>query len=671
MKVMNMNYFRCFLIILIVFMLSLSGSFGYLVYTVGELEQLQEPTPPLSTRIYDCRDKLLALRYEENRVQVPLEQVSEYLVRATLAVEDRRFYRHHGFDPAGLARALLNNLKGRHTSQGGSTITQQLAKNLFLSHERTLARKIKEALYTIHLERRYCKDEILEMYLNTIYYGHSAYGVEAAAQTYLGKTACELSLGEAALLAGLPNGPSCYSPYQNPAAAEQRQRTVLNQMLSAGFIDEREKEEALDEVLNLRELSNEESAAYFLDYAINRELAAFFDGDMELLYRGGLEIYTTIDPEMQQIAQEIIAGIPTLRLEESGLRQPQGALVAVEPDTGYIRAMVGGRDFEETNLNRTLALRSPGSAFKPFVYAAALEQGFTAADRVRCEPVTFDEEGLAEPYQPTDFGGGFHNRELTIREALAKSCNIAAIKVHEQIGKDRAVEMAARLGISSTLGAHFSLALGACEVSLLELTAAFAPFANGGFRIEPMVIRKIVDPQGRVLLEKQPHRVQVLDPAVSFLITDMLKDVLAEGGTAAAAGSILDRPAAGKSGTSQGSKNAHMIGYTPQLVAGIYVGDDHEIPMDCSGGGAAAPLWAWFMKTALKDSEALDFKVPEGIVKRSLCPESGLLRGPYCPDPGVEEYFIIGTEPAEECRICAPVFWWPWLPSLNRSPSLP
>ncbi len=666
-----MNYFRGFLIILIVFMLSLSGSFGYLVYTIGELEQLPEPRPALTTRIYDCRDGLLALRYEENRVEIPLEQVSEYLIKATLAVEDRRFYRHHGFDPAGLARALINNLKGGRTSQGGSTITQQLAKNLFLSHERTLARKIKEALYTIHLERRYCKDEILEMYLNTIYYGHSAYGAEAAAQTYLGKNTGELSLGEAALLAGLPKGPSCYSPYQNPDAAEQRQRTVLNQMLSAGFIDKEESERALQEGLNLRELSGEEKAAYFLDYAINMELAGLFDGNMDPLYRGGLEIYTTINPEMQQIAQEIIASIPTLRLEKNGVRQPQGALVAIEPDTGCITAMVGGRDFKETSLNRTLALRSPGSAFKPFVYAAALEKGFTPADRVRCEAVTFDEPGLAEPYKPTDFGGGFHNRELTIREALAKSCNIAAIRVHEQIGKDRAVEMAVRLGISSPLGAHFSLALGACEVSLLELTAAFAPFANGGFRIDPFVVRRVVDPQGRVLLENQPRREQVLDPAVSFLITDMLKSVLAEGGTAAAAGSILNRPAAGKSGTSQDSKNAHMIGYTPQLVAGIYVGDDHEMPIDCSGGGAAAPLWAWFMKMALEKREAPDFKIPEGIVKRSLCPESGLLRGPYCPDPVIEEYFIAGTEPAEECRLCAPAFWWPWLPSLKHSPALP
>ncbi len=662
-----MNYLRIILIVLIVFLLSLSGSFGYLVYTIGEMEHLPEPAPPLTTKIFDCRDDILAVRYEENRVEVPLDQISEYLTTATLAVEDRRFYRHRGFDPAGLARALLSNLKKGQPSQGGSTITQQLAKNLYLSHDRTLERKVKEALYTIHLERRYYKDEILEMYLNTIYYGHAAYGAEAAAQTYFGKNAAELSLGEAALLAGLPKGPTYYSPYHNPEAAEQRRKTVLNQMLAAGFIDESEKEAALRETLSYRELSDEEAPAYFLDYVINVDLAEFFGGDLSRIYREGLNIYTTLDPDMQRIAQEIIAGIPTLHLDEDGKRQPQGALVAIEPDTGYVRAMVGGRDFKETSLNRALALRSPGSAFKPFVYAAALESGLTAADRIRCEAVTFSEPGLAEPYAPTDFGGSFHNRDLTIREALAKSCNIAAIKVHDDIGKEKAVEMAHRLGISSPLGSYFSLALGAGEVSLYELTAAFAAFANGGFRIEPLVIRKVVDAQGKILLENHPHKEQAIDPAVAFLITDMLKGVLREGGTAGAAGSILGRPAAGKSGTSQDSKNAHMIGYTPQLVAGIYVGDDREKPIDFSGGGAAAPLWAWFMKHALEESATLDFEVPAGVVKCTLCPESRLLQSPFCPEPGIEEYFISGTEPGEECSLCRPVLLWPWLPSQKRS----
>lgn len=665
MKVVGIvSFFRCFLIVLIVLLLSLSGSFGYLVYTLGEMEQLPEPDPPLTTRIYDCRDELMAVRYEENRVEVPLEQISEHLIKATLAVEDRRFYRHRGFDPAGLARALLNNIMGGQAAQGGSTITQQLAKNLYLSHERTLERKFKEALYTIHLERRYHKDEILEMYLNTIYYGHGAYGAEAASQTYFGKSAADLSLGEAALLAGLPKGPAYYSPFLNQEAAEQRQKTVLNQMVAAGFISEAEKEAALQEELVFREPSAEESSAYFLDYVINTELAEFFNGDLGPVYRGGLHIYTTMDQEMQRLAQEIVEGIP-FNLDEQGIRQPQGALVAIEPHTGYVRALVGGRNFKETSLNRALALRSPGSAFKPFVYAAALEQGLTAADRIKCEATSFTEPGLREPYTPTDVGGAFHNRELTLREALAKSCNIAAIKLHEQIGKEKAVEMARRLGITSPLGSYFSLPLGTGEVSLLELTAAFAAFANGGYHIKPIFIRKVVDAQGRVMLENEPQKERVLDPAVAFLMTDLLKDVLSEEGTARAAGSILKRPAAGKSGTAEGNRNAHMVGYTPQLVAGLYVGDDYEKPINLTGGGDAAPLWAWFMEHALKEVPPLDFEIPTGITSLPLCPESGLPRGPNCPEAERVEYFIKGTEPEGECLYCDP-YWLPWLPSLRR-----
>ena len=665
-----MNLFRGLLIILIALLLSISASFGYLVYTVEKMDRLPKPSPPLTTRIYDGGDQILAVRYQENRVDISLEQISDHLIEATLAVEDRRFYRHSGFDPAGLLRALLNNLKRGRTAQGGSTITQQLAKNLYLSHERTLQRKLKEALYTIHLERRYNKDEILEMYLNTIFYGHFAYGAEAAARNYFGKSAAELSLGEAALLAGLPKGPSYYSPQLNPEAAEQRRRTVLTQMVSAGFISPREQEQALQETLLFHELTAGENAAYFLDYLINTELALLFDGDLGPVYRGGLQVYTTLDREMQQLAEEIIGGIAGEATDERGVRQPQGALVAIDPATGQVKALVGGRDFKESSLNRAAVPRSPGSSFKPFLYAAALENGCTVNDRILCEQVLFT-EGLPEPYAPTDYGGSFHNRELTIREAVEKSCNIVAVKVHAHIGREKAAEMARRLGITSPLEAYLSLPLGTNEVTLLELTAAFAPFANGGSRIKPFLIRKVVDSEGRILLENRPQQEQVLSPAIAYLITDMLKGVLAEGGTAGAAGSILNRPAAGKSGTSQDNRNAHMIGYTPQLVAGIYIGDDYGKPLASSGGGLAAPLWAWFMEKALQESAPDDFKRPDGLVSCSLCPESGLRQSPFCPQPPREELFLSGTEPTEECSLCTPSFWWPWFPPLKRSPALP
>ncbi len=660
-----MSFFRCLLILIFVLLLSMSGSFGYLVYTIVEMQELPPVENALTTRIYDQNDNLITMRYVENRIEVPLDQISTDLVKATIAVEDKRFYQHLGFDLAGVGRALLNNLRRRQVDQGGSTITQQLAKNLYLSHERTFARKVKEAIYTIHLERNNSKEELLEKYLNTIYYGHAAYGAEAAAQTYFGKNAASLTLAESALLAGLPRGPLYYSPLINKTAAFQRQRTVLNQMAACGMINEAEKEAALAENLLFREPGEEESASYFVDYVINIELASLFNGDLTPVYHGGLQVYTTLDPVMQQLAQEIVAAIPRLYLDLEGKSQPQGALVAVDPETGYVKAMVGGRDYSETKLNRAFSLRSIGSSFKPFVYAAALENGLTVSTKVLCAPVVFDEPGLPEPYEPTDFGGGFHHRELTVREALARSCNITAIKTHVAIGREKAVEMAARLGISKPLSGYYSLPLGTVEISLLELTAAYAAFANGGYRVEPILIRKVVDASGKVILENRPRREKVLDEKIAFLITDMLKDVVAEGGTASQVSAILTRAAAGKSGTSQDSKNAHMIGYTPALTAGLYIGDDHEAPLGATAGQLAAPLWARFMDGALSDSPPREFTFPDGIIRVPLCPETGMHSNGFCPEPARWEYFIAGSEP-ERCHQCRPLPIWirplaPWL----------
>jgi penicillin-binding protein 2D len=660
-----MSFLRFLLILLIVFLLSLSGSFGYLVYTIAEMEGMPPPQVSLTTRIYDANDNVIALRFEENRMAVPLEYISRALVEATIAVEDRRFEQHLGFDLTGMGRALLHNIKQRQITGGGSTITQQLAKNLFLSHEQTLERKIKEALYTVHLERRYSKSEILEQYLNTIYYGHSAYGVEAASRTYFGKSADSLTLAEAALLAGIPRGPFYYSPFLNEAAAKQRQKTVLAQMVTAGMISETEREAAVSEPLQYRELSWEEQSSYFIDYVISVELDRHFNGDLTPVYRGGLEIYTTLDPVMQQAARDIVTAIPQLRVDDQGKRQPQGALVALDPQTGYVRAMVGGRDYSETQVNRALSLRSPGSSIKPFVYAAALENGYTAADTITCAPLSLP------GYEPSDYGGGFHHRDLTVREAIVKSCNIAAIKTYLNIGEEKSVEMAARLGINTPLDPYYSLPLGTKEVTLLELTASFAPFANGGYRVEPVLIRKVLDAGGRIIIENHPQRDKVLDEKIAFLITDMLRGVLEEGGTASGVSAILDRPAAGKSGTSHNTINTHMVGYTPDLVAGLYIGDDYEKPLGATGGRLAAPLWAKFMDRALLEIPPRDFPVPVGISRESLCPDTGLLRCPLCSGPEWEEYFITGTEPLEscdpaECSLCKPTLWWPWLPELNQ-----
>ncbi len=662
-----MRLFRIFTLVVLMFLICLSAGLSYFAYLIVSTGKMNPEPVPLTTRIYDCHDELLTLRYIENRLAIPLEEMAPEVLQATLAIEDRRFYRHLGFDLTGLGRALLSNFKHRQIGQGGSTISQQLAKNLFLTHERTLARKIREAAYTVHLERRYSKDEILEFYLNTIYYGHAAYGIEAASQTFFGKNAGALSLAEAALLAGLPRGPDYYSPYLHPEAARQRQKQVLEAMETNGYIATAERTAALEEPLNLRERGREEVFSYFLDHVINVELTALFDGNLTPLYMGGFEVYTTVDPAIQQAAEEAIAGIIELRMDKTGIRQPQGALVALDPQSGEIKALVGGRDFSETKLNRVYARRSPGSSFKPFVYAAALEQGFTVTTTQLCAPVQLVEPGLNSPYAPTDFGGGFHYRELDMREALARSCNIAAIRTHIATGRDKTAEMGSRLGISSPLNSYYSLPLGTAEITLMELTASFAPFANGGYRIEPFALRRVVDPRGNVIFTGRSERVHVLDAGIAFLITDMLKGVLREGGTASAVEELLNRPAAGKSGTSEESKNAHMIGYTPDLVAGLYIGDDYEVPLGTTGGELAAPLWARFMQKALERYPVTDFPVPDNITRVTLCVETGLKQSPSCSGPSREEYFIKGTEPETYCTFgicphCRPEFWWPWQP---------
>ncbi|HOB86494.1 MAG TPA: PBP1A family penicillin-binding protein [Bacillota bacterium] len=659
---------RFLLIALAVLLLSISASFGYFVYSIVEMESLPPVQTPLASQIYDQNDNLLALRYIENRVEVPLEQVADTVVKATIAVEDRRFFQHMGFDLSGLGRAFFKNIRQGQVTQGGSTITQQLAKNLYLTHERTFQRKIKEAIYTVHLERSYTKEKILEMYLNTIYYGNSAYGIEAAAQTYFDKSAAELNLAESALLAGIPRNPSYYSPFVNKEAALARQKTVLALMHKEGYISRQEMEEAAAATLEFCEPSQEEDyCAYFVDYIINGEIKERLGGDLTPLYRDGLKIYTTLDPQLQKAAQEIVAQIPELRRDQENKRQPQGALVALDPATGYVKALVGGRDFQETKLNRAVTPRSPGSSFKPFLYAAALEEGCTAADLIMCEPVSFTEPGLDQPYRPADYGGGWHHRRLSLREALVTSCNVSAVKTHVEIGTEKMVEMAKRLGITSELEPYLSLPLGTVEVGLLELTAAFAPFANGGYRVEPILVRKVTDAQGNILWENQPRPRQVLDERIAFLITDILKGVLTQGGTASGAGEILKRPAAGKSGTSHDSKNAHMIGYTPDLVAGIYIGDDYENPLGATGGRLAAPLWAEFMSRAHRGLPSRDFAVPQGLVRVTVCTNTGLRQNSYCSGAGREEYFLAGTEPQETCNPwrspeCRPSFWIPWFP---------
>ncbi|UMZ74035.1 transglycosylase domain-containing protein [Natranaerofaba carboxydovora] len=656
---------RFILILLMILLVVAGGGLGYFVYVVYGMEDVTDIESPQTSRFYYQDKEIMTNQYVENRTKVSLDDIAEELKWATIAVEDRRFYEHNGFDLIGIGRAASQNLLERQITQGGSTITQQLAKNLFLSHDRTWQRKLDEAAITIQLERELTKDEIMEKYLNTIYYGHATYGIEAASNLFFDKSASELSLGEAAMLAGLPRGPGYYSPFINEEAAYRRQKVVLKLMKEEGYITEKQLEEALDEEIEFIEnpsLSRESN--YVVEQILSKELDDISKNDPEIIQNGGLDLYTTIDSEMQSVAERILQEeVENLRKDEQGITQPQGALIALEPDTGKIRALVGGRDYQETSLNRVNLPRSPGSAFKPFVYAAAMENGYTAVDTFHCGPISLHEDGMDEPYEPTDFDGGYHNEDLTLREAFAQSCNITAVKLNQEVGGDNTVEMAARLGVDSHVNNYLSTPLGTSEVTLLELTAAYAAFANGGYRIEPMLLDSVIGPDGEELVNNSSQLDKVLDESVAYLITDLMKDVVQDG-TASGVSMILDRPAAGKTGTSQNFKNVYMVGYTPDLVVGLFIGDDAEVPLEATGGNLAAPLWAEFINEAL-DTPAKDFDRPDDIVEFTICSETGLIQSSDCTIDGEEEIFIRGTEPDEDCSYadCPHIeepSWWQW-----------
>ncbi|RQD76723.1 MAG: penicillin-binding protein 1A [Candidatus Syntrophonatronum acetioxidans] len=676
----KISLFKITIFIIIVFFLAASVTAGLFFYGVIAPNNLPASDPALTTRFYDANGELLTTLYRENRIEVPLEEIPQELRQAIIAVEDAHFYQHFGINLASLGRAALRNIRSGRIVEGGSTITQQLAKNLFLTHDRTFHRKVEELILTFQLEHHYTKDEILNKYLNTIYFGHGAYGVEAAAQTYFDQPASQLSLAQSALLAGLPRGPGYYSPLLegNQEAAKRRQAHVLNRMVEMGFITPEEKEKALAQELVFREEWDKTlPAGHFIDYIMERELVGKLNFEREDIYRGGLNIYTTLDPSLQEagerVLEEGLESFPQVYQDSQEVRQPQGALVALDPQTGHVKALVGGRSYQETKLNRAISRRSPGSAFKPFLYAAALDAGYTAASFIKCEPISIDLPGSQEPYEPRDFGGGFHHRQLTLREALVQSCNVSAVRVNMDLGAPKLVEYAEKMGINSPLNPVPSLALGTSEVTPLEMAAAYAPLANGGFKVEPVFVTKITDSRNLTLWEQENTRERVLSELTAFILTDILQEVLGPGGTGWRASELIDFPAAGKTGTSSDHRDVYMVGYTPDLVTSIYLGDDHQKSLgNSTGGSLALPLWAEFMTFALEGRQPRDFPwPPEEIVTLTLCGETGLLQNNRCQGPSLEEIFIQGTEPQETCceKTCPHVEkerpWWPFeLPQL-------
>ncbi len=611
-----------------------------------------------STIIFDASDAPASTISTEERIDVPLSSVSPHFIRALIAVEDQRFYSHGAIDPPRIAAAAWANLTRGRAAQGASTLTQQLARASFLTPQKTLRRKLQEVILASRIEREYSKAQILELYVNRVYFGSGLYGVEAASLGYFGKHASQLDVAEAAMLAGLVQSPSAYAPTTDATRAMRRRATVLQAMLDAKAIDKTTFKAANREPFKLVDaLSRRQPHGEYFFEEIRKSLVDRYGSDM--VYQGGLRVYSTLDPKMQAAAETAVASaLKDLDARRGhaaaaadGGEPLQAALIAIDPRTGYVRALVGGRSFTESRFDRAMqANRQPGSAFKPFVYAAALEGGYTESsiiDNLDKPLVT-----LQGAYLPDD--GHIEGNSIEVRDALRLSSNRAAIQVMTQVGVDRVVRYARMFGLDR-LPAVPSLALGAGEVTLASLTSAYAAFANGGYVRKPTLIRHVDDGGGEGLMTWEDAPSRAISETTAFLMSDMLADVI-NSGTAAQARALGFRlPAAGKTGTTNNFNDAWFVGYTPSLVVGVWIGFDtpHTIMRNGFAATVAVPLWAKFMTEATRDDKPEWFSVPDTVVAAEVCPDSGRLATSSCPTHR-RHYFVSGSEPLEYCDVHQP-----------------
>ena len=564
--------------------------------------------PDAASQFYDINgNAIYTTLSEERRIPVTIDKIPKHTQLAFIAIEDNRFYEHGGIDYRGTLRALVSTLSGGEV-QGGSTITQQLAKNAFLTQERTILRKIKEAFIAKELEHKYTKDEILAMYLNQIYFGQGAYGIEAASMYYFGKHVQDLDIAESATLAAIPKSPNYFNPFENPQESKKRQELVIDQMLKYGFINADEAQAAKGEQLSLMTSHKKTSdpRSYFFEMISQKvidELGA------DALYKGGLKIYTTLDSDMQKAAEESIHHLPDYYTDKGGLTQPQVALVAVDPHTGYIKAMIGGRGQDKFN-RATLAVRQPGSAFKPFVYLTAMQNGYTPASVIEDK-----EEEFSPGWKPQNSDRKWHGK-VSLRTALTRSLNVPTIKLAREVGVDKIIANAEKMGISTLVDSgpyadtNLAMALGGLSkgVNPLEMASAYAVLANNGTYNKPIALLKIVDRDGKILYEAKPSSKKVVDEVAAYMTVNMMEDVLVSG---TAGGMGIGRPAAGKTGTTDTFIDAWFVGFTPDLCTAVWVGDDNNTPMNnMYGSGTPLSIWHDFMVSALASTPKSSFINP-------------------------------------------------------------
>lgn len=577
-----------------------------------DVRQLRNFFPSETSYIYDIKGKLLtSIHGEANREVVTLDKISPNLKRAVLASEDGHFYQHHGINPTGVGRALVVNFVAGGVKEGGSTITMQLVKNLFLSQKRAFTRKIAEGVLAIRLEQILSKDQILEMYLNQVYWGHNNYGVQTAARSYFNKSSEYLTLGESAMMAGLIQAPEEFSPFASMKLAKQKQKEVLGRMLDLNWITQQEYDDALKQEIKLGRIKSfQGSALPYITNTVAQELAKKFG--REALLKGGMRVQTTVDSDFQRMAEQTVVKWHN-SLRGQGLSKNQIALVAIDPRTHFVKALVGGVDPKASEFNRaTQAQRQPGSAFKPFVYYAAFASGKFAPDTTVIDaPVSYrDGDGW---YYPKNYDGSFSGA-MSIRTALAQSRNIPVIKLGKSIGMNKVVETSRTLGIMSPMEPVTSLPLGAIGVTPLEMASAYATFANYGWQSPTTVIARVMDSSGNVLLDNTPKPQLVLDPWASAAIINVMQSVITDGTGKNAA---IGRQAAGKTGTTSSEKDIWFVGTVPQLTTAVWVGrdDNKQLASGATGGVMVAPIWRDFMQKALKDTPVEYFKPPSQFTR--------------------------------------------------------
>lgn len=566
---------------------------GFLFWNLSDLprvEALEEYIPVEASKLYSADDELIAEYYLERRTFVPYYRIPDYVKKAFVSIEDERFYKHHGIDITGIARALLYDIRAGRIVQGGSTITQQLAKLLFLKPERSISRKIKEAALSLQIEMRYTKDEIIGLYLNQAYFGSNAYGIEAASHTYFNRSAEELTLADAALLAAIPKAPSIYSPFKNPGKVLKRRNLVLRKMLTLGHISEGEYKKSKEEPLPLRPFRRRYKAPYFVEFLKEKLSRRYSDS----LYTSGFRIFSTIDMRMQRVAEKAVAnGVKAL--EKRVTPGVQAALVAVDLRSGAIRSMVGGTDFWQTQFNRAYqSMRQPGSAFKPIVYLSALEKGFIPEDRIMDMEVGYPSSGNSSVWTPQNYEKVYRG-EVSLKYALAHSLNAATVCLAERVGLDFVIKTARRLGVKSSIYPYPSTAIGASEITLMELVYAYSVLA-GGYRYMPLYIERVEDRDGLTMEEHYTVMKRVVDEVITGEMRELLRSVITDGTGRRVRG--ISKSIHGKTGTTNDYTDAWFVGFDDRLAVGVWVGRDDNTPIGSreSGARAALPIWKEFMK---------------------------------------------------------------------------